>query len=849
MDGSGLRGPPRPATPAQAAARREPRWRAWLAASITHRVAAAAALLATCVVVLLAGLGYGHARALLLHSADEALDSSAVLLANRVALLMSSIDRDVAGLSANSLIVNGLLDSGERQAYLKPFLRDHVLPAQVTGALTLIDHRGMALASKGDGDAPAYVAAPWLGSVVEEGAAVARIVEDQPPRLLLAYPVVLPSSRQAEGVLVVEVPVEPLFAEARSALLPNVSARLLRDGRVLAEGKADGVGAGPPEERIALRRPLESSGTIADLGLQVEVSVLRAEALHGLGALAWKFIVAGALALLLATWLARSAARRVLEPLVNLSQMAERIRRERRLDVVVPEEGSDEIGQLAASFNHMVDSLRQANQNLESEVAARTSALEQARARLNSVQEQMNDGLLVVDSHGCIESFNGGAERLFECSAPDVVGRGVARLIPGWQTTLALASVEISANGRFQRKIRALRGTAAFFAEVSVALIEYDKCPHWVVLLRDVTERERAEERMQVANRQLSRSVAELRRRDEDMVQVNRMNELLASCQSLEEAHVVIERTLRALFHGHSGALAVARADGGMLDVVARWGEAGVSSPMFCLTDCWALRLGRAHDAADSQAPPCPHHAHPALAVKCLPLSVHGETLGVLMAAPEEAVDAEERRRLNQLLEVVGEAIKFSLSNLKLRDALREAALRDGLTGLFNRRYLDATLPRELQRMRRAGSVMSVAVIDLDHFKRFNDGYGHEAGDLVLRETARVLRERLRGSDIACRVGGEELVVVLPDAAAANAAMRLEQVRDTLRQLVLSYGGRVLPSVTLSIGIAQAPDHGDSPEALLRAADRALYGAKAQGRDRIVLATEADEAAPVAAER
>ncbi len=213
------------------------------------------------------------------------------------------------------------------------------------------------------------------------------------------------------------------------------------------------------------------------------------------------------------------------------------------------------------------------------------------------------------------------------------------------------------------------------------------------------------------------------------------------------------------------------------------------------------------------------------------------------MASFTPSPDADDLPHLIQLLRGVGEAIKFSLSNLKLREALRDAALRDGLTGLFNRRYLDETMPRELSRMRRAGRAMSVAVVDLDHFKRFNDGYGHEAGDLVLRETGRVLRESLRASDIACRVGGEELVVVLLDATAENAAMRLEQVRASIGSLVLRYGGQVLPAVTLSIGIAQAPEHGHSAEELLRAADRALYAAKAQGRDRIVIGTAAAEEA------
>jgi len=489
-----------------------------------------------------------------LRNANDALAGDAVLLANRIGLLLASTERDVASLATNSLVVNGLLDSRERLAYLNPFLRDHVLPAQVPGLLTLVDHRGTPLASNVDGDAASFKDAAWLEPVLQKGKPATRLTEAK--RLLQACPVVFPAIGQPEGAGILDLPLEPLFAQAAAALAPNLSSSLLQKEVSLAERPAaDRDGPLVPSETIAARRPLQASGAIDELGLQVEVSVPRAEALEGLGALARNVLLAGMLALLLSIWMARSAARRLLQPLVQLSRMAEKIRSERRFDVVVPEEGDDEIGQLAASFNHMIDSLRQAKDNLESEVAARTSALEQTRARLNAVQEQMNDGLLVVDSHGCVESFKAGAERLSDSEADEVIGRGVARLIPSWQATLAMASVDISAHGRFQPKIRARRGSQEFVADLSVALIEYGKLPRWVVLVRDVTEQERAEDMMQLANQRLCKSVAELQRRDEDMAQVNRLNELLAACHSLDEAHAVIERTLRGLFDSHAGAL------------------------------------------------------------------------------------------------------------------------------------------------------------------------------------------------------------------------------------------------------------------------------------------------------
>jgi len=811
----------------------------WLSRSIASRITAATALLIAGLVLLLAALAFGNARSLLLRNVDDALASDARQVNDRLSLTATSLEASAAALAANAMVVNALLDSAGRSTYLQPFLRDMALPGKVQGTVTLTDHRGTALASNAAGPAPGYAAAPWLDALIGERRAVARLSSGVRPTLLLAFPVVFPSTQSAEGALVFEVDLGRMFGEAVASLPAGVSAALRSGERVLAAHGSEARPAAAGDAVVSARVSLDTGGAIGALGLALDVSVPKSSALAGIDTLTRDVVAAGLAVLLLASGLAWLGVRRLLRPLRQLSDVAERIRREQRFDLQLPASGSDEIGTMAASFNHMMNSVRQAQQNLEAEVAARTAALENTRARLDAVQRQMNDGLLVVDSHGCIESFSGGAERLFGRTPAEVLGRGVAVIIPSWQAVRAEAALDISEHGRFQRKIRALRGGEGFVAEISVSLMVFDKLPQWVLLVRDVTQQQDAEQRLRDTNLQLEDSVAQLRRHDEDMAQVNRMNELLVSCQSSPEAHMVIERALCALFAGHGGALAVLRGVGGLLDTVARWGDAEVCLPSFALGDCWGLRLGRPHDTHDIAAPSCQHGCGSARAGVCLPLSVQGETLGLLMlnAAPEAA--AEERHRVQHLLEIVGEAIKFGLFNLKLREALHTAALRDALTGLFNRRYLEETLPRELERGARSGKPIALAVIDLDHFKRFNDGYGHEAGDLVLKETARLLGESLRGSDIACRLGGEELVAVLHDASAANAAIRLDSFRAALARLALNYRGAALPPVTVSVGVAQAPAHGATMSDLLRAADEALYLAKAQGRDRTVIAREA----------
>ncbi|MBA3696930.1 MAG: GGDEF domain-containing protein [Methylotenera sp.] len=183
-------------------------------------------------------------------------------------------------------------------------------------------------------------------------------------------------------------------------------------------------------------------------------------------------------------------------------------------------------------------------------------------------------------------------------------------------------------------------------------------------------------------------------------------------------------------------------------------------------------------------------------------------------------------------LEVVGH-IGLAITNLRLRETLKNSAIVDVLTGLFNRRYLNETLARELARANRAKLSLGVIMLDIDHFKMFNDMHGHEAGDLVLKEVGLLLKNALRASDIACRYGGEEFVLVLPEADMEISKLRAETIRDNIRAINLVYGGLTLPSITVSIGICVFPDDGIEAETLLKAADDALYHAKRNGRDQI----------------
>jgi diguanylate cyclase (GGDEF)-like protein/PAS domain S-box-containing protein len=353
--------------------------------------------------------------------------------------------------------------------------------------------------------------------------------------------------------------------------------------------------------------------------------------------------------------------------------------------------------------------------------------------------------------------------------------------------------------------------------------------------IRDITDRKHVADDLRKANDELLAVVAELQRRDHEMNLLNRMNDLLQTCSTQDEAYKVIALMAGELFPGHSGCLASLRAWDQFLETVARWGENGLPESLFSLEDCWAMRRGQPYEVVDPRASLlCRHFVHePSTGYLCVPLTVHGETLGLLCLVGDTESDEQQAGR-HRLAVTVGEGIKLCLANLRLRAKLREQAIHDPLTGLANRRYLEESLPRELHRASRAKSVLSVAMLDLDHFKRFNDTLGHDSGDALLREVGRLLREKLRKSDIASRYGGEEFVLVLPDSSLADTFQRVEEIRVMVRELQIRHGDQLLGTVTVSAGVAQARE-GLTARELLREADEALYAAKHAGRDRVAL--------------
>lgn len=356
---------------------------------------------------------------------------------------------------------------------------------------------------------------------------------------------------------------------------------------------------------------------------------------------------------------------------------------------------------------------------------------------------------------------------------------------------------------------------------------------------RDLTPRKRSEQALEEANSKLTVWVDELEARDRESVLLTEMSELLQTCLNEEEAQSVVSQFARNLFPGYSGALCLIKSSRNLVETVVAWGDTAPCDGIFQPEQCWALRRGRLHHVGpDHVAPNCAHvRAEFVGSYVCVPMMAQGESVGMLhlsTQAAEVAIDS----KLRALAATFAERVGLAVANLRLREALRAQSIRDSLTGLFNRRYMEESLERELRRAERNKKPIAAIMIDLDHFKRFNDTFGHDAGDRLLREFGNLLRTRTRKEDIACRYGGEEFLLILPDAGIEDAYSRAEELRESMKHLEIATPREAGGLVTASMGIALFPDHGQNAAALLRSADSALYEAKRNGRDRVVLGNE-----------
>ena len=365
----------------------------------------------------------------------------------------------------------------------------------------------------------------------------------------------------------------------------------------------------------------------------------------------------------------------------------------------------------------------------------------------------------------------------------------------------------------------------------------------------EVDERTRAEVSLSEANAWLEERASDLEKRANEMVALNRLGEILQSGLNESEACDAIAHTSHALFKSSTGAVYTTNARGVFVQR-AVWGQRAPAVSKFEVSQCWAARMGRPRMVEGHSEDPaqmdCSHlgAGESADGYVCVPMDARGEIIGVLHircgGESSDAVHAEHDCAAQVSAELavnLAEHSALAIGNLRLRVQLHEQSIRDELSGLFNRRFMLESLERELAGAQRTNSTFGLVMIDIDHFKNFNDTYGHEVGDLVIRKLGRLLDRETRDEDIACRFGGEEFLLIMPRISLPEAIARAEAIKDQVKKLTVRRSGG---TIGISAGVAVYPQDGAGSSEILRAADAALYQAKRNGRGIVRAASAPD---------
>ena len=363
----------------------------------------------------------------------------------------------------------------------------------------------------------------------------------------------------------------------------------------------------------------------------------------------------------------------------------------------------------------------------------------------------------------------------------------------------------------------------------SIATFMFLLAYSFLTLYREVTQRRQIEQGLLASQASNEITVKNLSLMGE-------MTSLLQACSDSDESLGVIAQFAWRLLNADSGTLYLFKESHNQIESKTHWGELARSEPVFQPDDCWALRRGEAHVLDNNHSSLACKHLHQPIEVSslCTPIVAQGNVLGILHLENSggRIIEVSEIDLAHNL---AGQ-IALALASAKLRDSLRSLSVRDPLTGLFNRRYMEESLKREVATAQRKNRPFGLALLDIDHFKNLNDTFGHEAGDYLLREVGALFISKLRQGDVACRFGGEEFVMIYPEASPEVVVSRANQLRESIYALQLQHFGRSLGQVSASFGLAFCPEHGDSGEQLLRAADIALYRAKEKGRNRVEIA-------------
>ncbi|MEM9369439.1 MAG: diguanylate cyclase [Planctomycetota bacterium] len=455
------------------------------------------------------------------------------------------------------------------------------------------------------------------------------------------------------------------------------------------------------------------------------------------------------------------------------------------------------------------------------------------------------DAVLVTDIENNVVWINSGFERMFGHRLETIIGRAAQGLLDGPDT-------DPEARETLMQAIKARQTVtvdilhykldgAQIWCDKTLTPIydEHGKHTHFMSIARDITNRREMEEKT-------NQVMANEEQRQHERRLLSQVSEWLYSAKSLEELLMVVQKSMHTLIPEAEGQLYIYSNTRDALDLKTHWGDEPPHQHIDA-EDCWALRRGRAYSYGIKAIEfPCSHVEGEDTPFFCLPIIAHGETIGLLHLSfsafdrslmTREMIETFIGQRWDLGL-LCAEQISLAVANVQLRQELLDQSVRDPLTSLWNRRWFIDAAQRELKRSERAKQPMSLISLDVDHFKKFNDNHGHDAGDMVLREVGALLRQTFNQTLAPCRLGGEEFVVLCPGLSTEEAVEIANTFRLALSSREIAYGDGHLPRISVSAGVATFPEDGRRVDDLLKNADLALYRAKDQGRNQVVSVAE-----------
>jgi diguanylate cyclase (GGDEF)-like protein len=364
-----------------------------------------------------------------------------------------------------------------------------------------------------------------------------------------------------------------------------------------------------------------------------------------------------------------------------------------------------------------------------------------------------------------------------------------------------------------------------------------------VQIIRNTTQRSNDQLELKQAYEKLNVGMLELQERNEKITLIVEMSDVILACESLVELSEVIAKYCHRILSFAGGTLYIMHPSKDYLESTASWGISSTQDPTFPHDNCWALRLGKIHfSGVGSTELLCGHikiDADKKCSYLCVPLIAQNDIYGLLQL--ESKNDTGSRSPLDNektLIKALAELAALSLANVRLRENLRYHSIRDPLTSLYNRRYLEYYMTKVIVNTKNVKADICLLMLDLDHFKSINDTYGHDTGDLALKEFSLILSANSRPEDLAVRYGGEEFVLLLCDTTLAVAKQRAETIRVETQKILIRYENQQIGTITVSIGVATLPENDLNFKGLIESADKALYQAKHTGRNKIVVAQD-----------